>query len=213
MGKVETIAKLKEGKLMSIFRVDYPEKIEPVIEALILGGMTAVEITMNSRDPFNTFAKIAKKYSKDIILGMGTVLDSETARLAILEGAQVIISPIYSPDLIQMAHRYNVPVLVGAFSPTEIVQAAGAGADMVKIFPASVLGMDYIKTIKMTFPAIDIFASGGIAVEDAGAWINSGAAVIDLGRSVVSNQLIETDNYKEITERVKKALKAIKEIE
>jgi 2-dehydro-3-deoxyphosphogluconate aldolase/(4S)-4-hydroxy-2-oxoglutarate aldolase len=146
-----------------------------------------------------------------VVLGAGTVLDPETARLAVTAGAQFIVAPSLNLDLIRFAKRYSIVVVPGALTPTEILTAWEAGADMVKVFPVRALGPSYIKDVLAPLPQVRLVPVGGVTVEDAADYIRAGAVAVGLGGELLSKQLIDERRYDELQERARRVVAAIRE--
>ena len=145
----------------------------------------------------------------DVLMGAGTVLDAVTAREAILAGAQFLVTPTVAPDVIEMAHRYGIPVIPGAMTPTEILACWEAGADMVKVFPASVLGSGYIKAVRGPLPQIPLVPTGGITADNAGDFIKAGAALVCAGGWLVDRSALAQGRYEVLTRKAKSLLEAV----
>ena len=151
--------------------------------------------------------ELAATMPTDVVLGAGTVLDSETARLAILAGAQFVVSPALNPDVIRLCHRYQVPVVPGAFTPTEIVRAMEEGADLVKIFPAAELGVSYVKAIKAALPHAPIMPTGGVNLDNVADWIKAGCAAVGVGGELTAGA--RTGDSTRVTETARAFLERI----
>jgi 2-dehydro-3-deoxyphosphogluconate aldolase/(4S)-4-hydroxy-2-oxoglutarate aldolase len=137
-------------------------------------------------------------------LGVGTVLDAETARLAILAGAQFVVGPVTSPEVIDMAHRYGKPCMPGAFTPTEIYNAWIMGGDIIKVFPASCGGLDYIKAIRAPLPQIPLTPTGGVDLDNLADFVRAGVVCIGAGGNLVSKKLVDAQDYKGLTENARR---------
>ena len=153
---------------------------------------------------------VAEKFADTILLAAGTVLDGATARQAIIAGAQVIVSPCYNQDLIQMCRRYSVIAIPGAATPNEILTAWEMGADMVKVFPASILGPGYLKAVHGPLPQIPLVPTGGITADNAGEFIKAGAAMVCVGGWSVGKQAVAEGRYEVLTERTRKLVEAVR---
>jgi 2-dehydro-3-deoxyphosphogluconate aldolase/(4S)-4-hydroxy-2-oxoglutarate aldolase len=195
---------------VGIIRVQENEDLVLIAHALQAGGLKCVEITMNSVGALHAIEK-ARRDLPDIIMGAGTVLDGATARHAILAGAEFIVTPTVEPDVIEMAHRYGVVIIPGAMSPTEILTAWELGVDMVKVFPADVLGPAYLKAIHGPLSQIPLAPTGGITANNAGEFIKAGAAIVSAGGWLVNKKAIIEGRYEEITKRAQELIQAVKE--
>jgi 2-dehydro-3-deoxyphosphogluconate aldolase/(4S)-4-hydroxy-2-oxoglutarate aldolase len=202
---------IAEG-LVPVIRVSSAQEAVDVADAIKEGGVSFIEITMSVPGAIDTIRDLAKKYKDDIIMGAGTVLDPETGRAALLAGAQFIVSPTLNLDLIQLAHRYSAVVIPGAATPTEILTAWNAGADMVKVFPAAQLGgPDYIKAIRAPLPQILLVPTGGVNLQNAAAFIKAGSTALGVGGELVDKKALKEKKFNVITENTRAFLKAIKE--
>ncbi len=202
---------LQEG-LIPVIRVSTAQEAIDVAEAIKQGGCTCIEITMTVQSAIDVIKELTQRYKDEIIMGAGTVLDPETGRAALLAGAQFIVSPILNIDLIRLAHRYSVVVIPGTMTPTEILTAWNAGADMVKVFPAAQLGgPEYIKAIRGPLPQTLLIPTGGVNLQNAGAFIKAGAAALGVGGELVDKKAIQEKKFHIITETTRSFLKAIRE--
>ena len=202
---------ITEG-LIPVIRVSSAQEAVDVADAIKEGGVSLIEITMSVPGAIDTIKDLAKKYKDDIIMGAGTVLDSETGRAALLAGAQFIVSPTLNLDLIQLAHRYSAVVIPGAMTPTEILTAWNAGADLVKVFPAAQLGgPEYIRAIRAPLPQILLVPTGGVNLQNAGAFIKAGSTALGVGGELVDKKAVKEKKFNVITENTRAFLKAIKE--
>jgi len=180
MQKTRTIDLLVKDSAIGIIRVDYTQELISIARATKEGGLNCVEITMTTPGALRAIDAASAKL-EGVLLGAGTVLDGPTARQAILAGAQFLVSPTVEPDVIEMAHRYGVVVIAGAMTPTEILTAWEMGADMVKVFPADILGPGYLKAVHGPLPQVPLVPTGGITADNAGDFIKAGAAVVCAG--------------------------------
>jgi 2-dehydro-3-deoxyphosphogluconate aldolase/(4S)-4-hydroxy-2-oxoglutarate aldolase len=202
---------ISEG-LIPVIRVASASEAMDVADAIKEGGVSFIEITMSVQGAIDVIKELTQKYKDEIIMGAGTVLDAETGRAALLAGAQFIVSPILNLSLIELAHRYSAVVIPGAATPTEILTAWNAGADMVKVFPAAQLGgPDYIKAVKAPLPQILLVPTGGVNLQNAAAFIKAGAAALGVGGELVDKKAVREKKFHIITENTQAFLKTIKE--
>ena len=174
---------LKRG-MVGIVRAGSPDAALLLAEACIAGGVTALEVAFTTPDTLGVLRALRPRHGDEVLLGAGTVLDAETARAAILAGAQFIISPGVNVETIALCQRYQVLAMPGAMTPTEIVTALQAGADIVKVFPAEMFGPAYIKALRAPLPQAPLMPTGGVTVENLGEWFASGAVAVGIGSSL-----------------------------
>jgi 2-dehydro-3-deoxyphosphogluconate aldolase / (4S)-4-hydroxy-2-oxoglutarate aldolase len=201
---------LVQAKALGIIRVESAEGLVQVAEALSRGDLPCIEITMTTPGALRAIEEASGKL-EGVLMGAGTVLDGPTARQAILAGAQFLVTPTVKPDVIEMAHRYGVVVIAGAMTPTEILTAWELGADMVKVFPADVLGPGYLKAVHGPLPQIPLVPTGGITAENAGAFIKAGAAVVCAGSWLVDKKAVAEGRYQVLTERASQLVEAVQQ--
>ncbi|MEC8635829.1 MAG: bifunctional 4-hydroxy-2-oxoglutarate aldolase/2-dehydro-3-deoxy-phosphogluconate aldolase [Bacteroidota bacterium] len=197
MTRFNLLDKLLSTKIIAIIRLSECEPIFELAKALHRGGIRAIEITMGTPNALEEINKLSQM--EGIIPGVGSVIDPKTAKAAIEAGAQFVVTPVSKLEVIQMAHKYEKPILSGAMSPSEILQAHEWGADVVKLFPAATFGLSYFKAVKAPMPNIPIMPTGGITAENAAEWITNGAACLGIGSSLINKKLIEQRDYDAIT--------------
>jgi len=195
MDRQTITAKLIESGLVAVIRLDSGEKLPGIISALRQGGINALEITMTTPGALDIIKNFAAQTGKDFLIGAGSVLDAETARLAILNGAQFIVGPIFNPEVVRMCHRYDRPAIPGALTPTEILTAWEQGADLVKVFPTTALGPSYIKDILGPLPQVKLLPTGGVTLENAAEFIRSGACCLGVGTALLNKKMIAADDW------------------
>lgn len=195
MSRAATLARILDGGLVAVVRSDDPTQLVEVVGALADGGLTAAEITFTVPGAVEVIRKARQAVGDRIVLGAGTVLDPETGRAAILAGAQFLVAPTLNLDLIRLAHRYDVPVMPGAFTPTEILTAWEAGADVVKVFPADVGGPAYLKAIRGPLPQVKLMPTGGVDLDTAEAFLKAGAVCLGVGSSLVQPKKIAMGDF------------------
>jgi len=196
---------------VAVVRAASGEQLVDVAEALAAGGIDAVEITFTVPQAHRVIEKVAAKLGTRILLGAGTVLDAETARIALLSGAEFVVSPTLDLRVIEVCRRYGKPVMPGAFSPTEVLAAWQAGADIVKVFPCDVLGPAYLKALAGPLPQIRLMPTGGVNLETIGAFLQAGAFALGVGGALVDAKLVEAGNLNEIQSRAKRFADAVRQ--
>jgi len=201
MVQVNRLQLLIEMGVVAIMRAKSSEQLIEAAEAVRAGGIRAIEVTMTTPGALAVIEKAVAKFSKEVLFGAGSVLDPESARSAILAGAQFIVCPTYKPETIEICKRYAVPVMPGAYTPTEILSAWEAGADIVKIFPASVGGPAYIKALKGPLPHIRMAAVGGVDLTTISDFFKAGVDMVGVGGELVSQALLDNRDFTAITER------------
>lgn len=194
---------LLERRIIAVIRMTDTSKLVQALEALRNGGVDCLEITLTVPDAIEMIKVGVRHFGAQALIGAGTVLDSETVRLAILAGAEFIVSPTLNPDVIKVTHRYDKVVIPGAFTPTEILTAWEMGADIVKVFPATTLGPKYFKDLKGPLPQVRLMPTGGITVENAGEFIEAGACCIGIGSNLLDQKAIKTNQFEILTEKAK----------
>lgn len=196
-GRAETAAYIEKEKIIAIIRAQSSQALMEVVEALKAGGISCIEVTMTTPGALEILEEVRKKMD-DVLFGAGTILDPETARLCILKGAQFLVTPTLNDRVIEMAHRYDVPIIPGALTPTEILRAWEWGAEVVKVFPASSLGPSYIRELKGPFPQIKLCPTGGVNLENIADFLKAGASCVGVGGSLVRKDLIEGKKWEEL---------------
>jgi 2-dehydro-3-deoxyphosphogluconate aldolase/(4S)-4-hydroxy-2-oxoglutarate aldolase len=207
-------AAIERQGIVAVIRMKDPDKVQAVVDAIAAGGVRAIEVTMTVPGAIKLIAALAPRMPEGFLLGAGTVVDAATAAKVIDAGAQFIVSPIFRPSLIAACHERNVPVTPGCFTPTEILEAWDAGADLVKVFPATALGPGYIKDVRAPLPHVKLMPTGGVTVENAGEWIAAGAAAVGVGSALLDTKAIEAGDFSVLrakAERIVANVKAARE--
>ncbi|MBO8127540.1 MAG: bifunctional 4-hydroxy-2-oxoglutarate aldolase/2-dehydro-3-deoxy-phosphogluconate aldolase [Firmicutes bacterium] len=211
MTREQVFELMMETGVVAIIRAQSSDQLKEVIRALKDGGMKAIEVTMTTPNALEVIRDSAREFAgKDVAIGVGSVLDPETARAAILAGAEFVVCPTLNLEVIKVCRRYSKVVMPGAFTPTEILQAWEAGADVVKVFPASTLGPRYIKDIKGPLPQVALSPTGGVDLDNAGAFIKAGASCVAVGSSLVSKDLLTSEDWPALTERAREFLSVVR---
>lgn len=205
----EILGRILDRRAIAVIRMADSTKIIQVVEAILKGGVECVEITMTVPDAIRVIEDVAAAIGDQALIGSGTVLDGDTARRTIEAGAQFVVAPIFNPDVVKVVHEYDRVVIPGAFSPAEIIAAWDAGADVVKIFPATVLGPKYIKDLQGPLPHIRLCPTGGVTVNNAGDWIKAGAACVGIGSDLLDKQAIQNDRFDVLTAKAQRMVASI----
>lgn len=195
---------IEECGVVAVIRLKEPDKLRAVVDALAEGGVRALEITMTVPRAIELIAEIAAVLPSGFTLGAGTVLDADTARQAVDAGALFLVSPVFRPDVIAMGHAQDVPVMPGCFTPTEILDAWEAGADVVKVFPATALGPSYFKDVRAPLPQVKLMPTGGVTVDNAGEWIRAGAVAVGVGSALLDAKAIASGSFGPIVENARR---------
>jgi 2-dehydro-3-deoxyphosphogluconate aldolase / (4S)-4-hydroxy-2-oxoglutarate aldolase len=195
MSRETTLKRILDGGIVAVVRSESGEKLAQVVRALAEGGVTAAEITFTVPDAVGVIRRVREELGDDVILGAGTVLDPETARAALLAGAEYIVAPTVNLDVIRLCRRYDKVVMPGALTPTEIVAAWEAGADVVKIFPADLGGPAYLKALRAPLPQVKMMPTGGVDLNTAEAFLKAGACCLGIGGSLVEPKAVAAGDF------------------
>jgi len=210
---LDNMDKLKDSGVVSIIRGSKPEDVLSITEALLNGGVRAVEITADSPGITGSIEAVKKEFGDEMSVGVGTVLDPETARITIMSGASFVISPSVNVETIRLTKRYGAISIPGAFTPTEILTAYESGADIVKLFPARALGANFIKDVHGPLAHIPIMPTGGIDVDNMEEYFRAGAFAVGIGGSLVNgNKEMTKEELSQITARARAFMQKFKEI-
>jgi len=204
VSRTDILQRILEKKAIAVIRMTDVARLMRVIEAIRAGSVECVEITMTVPGAVDVIRDVSQSIGDEALIGAGTILDAETARQAIEAGADFIVGPVLDRGVIETAHRYEKVVIPGAFSPGEIVAAWRAGADIVKVFPATVLGPGYFKDLRGPLPQIRLCPTGGVTVENAGEWIKAGACCVGIGTDLLDKKAIAEDRYEVLTGKARR---------
>jgi 2-dehydro-3-deoxyphosphogluconate aldolase/(4S)-4-hydroxy-2-oxoglutarate aldolase len=194
----DSLARVLNRKIVAVIRSSSPDQLVDVAEALLAGGVEVMEVTFTVPRAAQVIEQVAAKLGSRILLGAGTVLDPETARIAFLSGAEFIVSPAVNVEVIQMCRRYSKLVMPGAFTPTEVVTAWQAGADIVKVFPSDLVGPKYLKLLHGPLPHIRLMPTGGVNLDTAADFLSAGACALGVGSSLVDQKALAAGDMKKI---------------
>jgi 2-dehydro-3-deoxyphosphogluconate aldolase/(4S)-4-hydroxy-2-oxoglutarate aldolase len=211
MKSSEIVRRIKEIAVVPIVRTPDLKSALAGVEAVLEGGINCVEITMTVPNALKAIETVADRYGDKVLLGAGTVLDTETARACMLAGAQFFVTPSLNVKVIELARRYSRPIFPGGLTPTEILTAWEAGADGVKVFPCNAMGgAKYIKSLKGPFPHIDLVPTGGVNLETIGDFLAAGSSAAGVGSELIDAQSVASGDYRAVTERARKFLEIAK---
>lgn len=210
MRKPDIIQRILEPGIVAVIRADSSEQLMQVAEALADGGVTGMEVTMTTPNALQVISDVTKKFGDRILMGVGSVLDPETARAAILAGAEFVVTPVTKPEIIRLCNRYGKPIASGAYTPTEALLGYESGADFIKIFPADQLGPTYIKNLLAPLPMLQIIPTGGVTVETAGSFIAAGCVALAAGSSLVSKDVLKRGDWQALSATAAAFVEAVK---
>ena len=208
--KADVITSIKTTGLVAVIRAENTEQAYRITEACIEGGVAAIEITFTVPGALAVIQYLSSKYnSGEILVGAGTVLDPETARIAILEGAQYVVSPYLNVDTVRLCNRYQIACMPGAMTVREVVECMEAGADIIKIFPGELFGAAIIKAIQTPLPQAQLMPTGGVSIDNVGEWIQAGACAVGVGGDLTGPA--KSGEYSIIIDRARKYIGKINE--
>ncbi|HLI75354.1 MAG TPA: bifunctional 4-hydroxy-2-oxoglutarate aldolase/2-dehydro-3-deoxy-phosphogluconate aldolase [Acidobacteriaceae bacterium] len=209
--KPQVLSRIRQTGLVPVLRAHSEHQALQLIDAIALGGVDVLEITMTVPGAVRLLGRLTHD-RPDLLLGAGTVLDPETARQCILEGAQFIVSPALNRGTIELCHRYSIAVLPGALTPTEVVTAWQAGADVIKVFPANALGgAPYLRALKAPLPHVEMIPTGGVSLTTAADFLHAGAIALGVGADLVDTKAIAAGEPEKITEKAREYLQIVRD--
>lgn len=206
--KPEILRRLVDPGIIAIIRADSSEQLVDAAEALVAGGVEVMEVTMTTPNALAVIAEIARRYGDRIVLGVGSVIDSQTARKAVAAGAEFIVTPVTRPEVIAAANELSKPIASGAFTPTECLLAHESGADFVKLFPADHGGPAYIKSLLAPLPMLRIIPTGGVTPQTARAFLEAGSVALGAGSALVSKDILASSDWPKLTARAREFVAA-----
>jgi 2-dehydro-3-deoxyphosphogluconate aldolase / (4S)-4-hydroxy-2-oxoglutarate aldolase len=209
MRKLEVLSRIVDSGLVAVIRTESAEQAVSIAEACAEGGAGALEITFTVPGADRVIAELAKRCSPQILIGAGTVLDPETARIAILSGAGFVVSPALNPETARLANRYQVPYLPGAGTMREIVEAMECGSEIIKVFPGETLGPAFVKAVKGPLPQASLMPTGGVSLENAHSWIRAGCVALGVGANLTAGATI--GDYRSITAIARRFIEIIQQ--
>jgi 2-dehydro-3-deoxyphosphogluconate aldolase/(4S)-4-hydroxy-2-oxoglutarate aldolase len=204
MSAEDKLELIRQTGVVAIMRAKSSDQLLAAADAIRAGGVNAIEVTMTTPGALNVISQAVARYGAEVLFGAGSVLDPESARAAILAGAQFVVCPTLNLQTIALCKRYAVPVMPGAYTPTEVLTAWEAGADIVKVFPAEIGGPAYIKAIKAPLPQVRLMPVGGVDLNTTAGFIRAGAEVVGVGSALVDQKLLDAQDFDTIAERARR---------
>jgi 2-dehydro-3-deoxyphosphogluconate aldolase/(4S)-4-hydroxy-2-oxoglutarate aldolase len=200
---------IEQVGVVAVIRLRDPGKLRAVVDALAEGGVRVLEVTMTVPGAVDLIRQLAPSLPQGFLLGAGTVTDADTARAVIDAGATFVVGPVFRREVIAMCHERDVPALPGCFSPTEILDAHEAGADIVKVFPATMLGPQFIRDVRAPMPQLKLMPTGGVTLDNAGDWIRAGAVAVGVGSALVDAAAIASGQFGVIADNARRVLASV----
>ncbi|MFD1425962.1 2-dehydro-3-deoxyphosphogluconate aldolase/(4S)-4-hydroxy-2-oxoglutarate aldolase [Kroppenstedtia sanguinis] len=207
MRKQEILTQVEDSGLVAVVRADHAEQAKRITEAAMNGGVVSIEITYTVAGATDVIKELNAEFGEDLIVGAGTVLDAETARIAILAGAKYVVSPYLDEKTARMCNRYQIPYLPGVMTIQDVVHGLECGAEVLKVFPGDLMGPQMIRVIKGPIPQANLMPTGGVSVDNVANWIRAGAVAVGAGGSLIGKP--DVDGYEKITETAKRFLEQI----
>jgi len=209
----DILKKILDEKIVAIVRLDSGEQLVRVAEALNAGSISVIEFTCSTPGTLDMIKEASGYFGEEVLIGAGTVLDPETARAAILAGAEFIVNPTINLGTIEICKRYGKPIIAGAMTPTEMLTVWEAGADLVKVFPASAIGgADYIKAVLAPLPQLRLAPTGGVSAENAAQYLKAGAVVVAVGGNLVDKKAVARGDWAAITAEAQRLVSAVRSV-
>jgi 2-dehydro-3-deoxyphosphogluconate aldolase/(4S)-4-hydroxy-2-oxoglutarate aldolase len=211
LSRLDVVNRITSCGVVAIVRMDDARGLGQVAAAIKAGGVDVIEFTMTTPGALRIIEESAANQNEQVLLGAGTVLDPETARAAILAGARFVVAPTLSLPVIQMCHRYDAAVLPGVLTPTEMLTAWEAGADFLKLFPATAVGPQYIRDVLAPLPYLRIVPTGGVSLENAAAFVKAGAVAVAVGSNLVDRKLVQDGRWEAITDLARRFSRTVQQ--
>ena len=208
-GRAAITAAVEQLGIVAIIRLKDGGRVRAVVDALADGGVRCLEVTMTVPGAVELIRQLAPTMPPGFILGAGTVTDPRTAEAVIDAGARFVVSPVFRPDVLRVCQQHDVPAMPGCFSPTEILSAHESGADIVKVFPATALGPQYIKDVRAPLPQVKLMPTGGVSLDNAGDWIRAGAVAVGVGSALVDSAAVERGQFETIAAHARRIVAAV----
>jgi 2-dehydro-3-deoxyphosphogluconate aldolase / (4S)-4-hydroxy-2-oxoglutarate aldolase len=207
--RVAVTAQVEALGVVAVIRLKDPARLRAVVDAMAEGGVRALEVTMTVPRAVELIRELAPTLPNGFLLGAGTVTDAATARAVIDAGASFVVGPVFRPDVIAACHERDVPAMPGCLTPTEILAAHDCGADIVKVFPATMLGPQFIRDVRAPLPQVKLMPTGGVTLDNAGDWIRAGAVAVGVGSALLDAKAIESGRYDVITANARRVVENV----
>jgi len=202
-------AQIESLGVVAVIRLKDAGTLRAAVDAMAAGGVRALEVTMTVPNAVEMIRELAPTLPDGFLLGAGTVIDAETARAVIDAGAAFVVGPVFRPDVIAACHERDVAAMPGCFSPTEILTAFESGADIVKVFPATALGPQFLKDVRAPLPQLKLMPTGGVTLDNAGDWIRAGAVAVGVGSALVDTKAIDAGRFDVITDNARRVVASV----
>ncbi|HET7695661.1 MAG TPA: bifunctional 4-hydroxy-2-oxoglutarate aldolase/2-dehydro-3-deoxy-phosphogluconate aldolase [Vicinamibacterales bacterium] len=209
MTRQETAQQIQQLGVVAVIRMKDAAKLRRVVDAIAEGGVRAIEVTMTVPGAVELIATLARSLPAEILLGAGTVTDGATAAAVIDAGARYVVSPVFRREVIAACHQRDVAVAPGCFTPTEILDAHDAGADLIKVFPATALGPQFIKDVRAPLPQVRLMPTGGVSLDNAGDWIRAGAVAVGVGSALLDTRAVEEGRFDVLTANARRIVASV----
>lgn len=209
MTRHDTVQQIQQLGVVAVIRMKDAAKLRRVVDAIAEGGVRAIEVTMTVPGAVELIGTLARSLPEDILLGAGTVTDAGTARAVIDAGARYVVSPVFRREVIAVCHERDVAAAPGCFTPTEILDAHDFGADVVKVFPATALGPQFIKDVRAPLPQVRLMPTGGVSLDNAGEWIRAGAVAVGVGSALLDSKAIDDGRYDVLTNNARRIVASV----
>ena len=204
-----TVRTIQDLGVVAVIRMKDAARLRAVIDAIAEGGVRAIEVTMTVPGAVELIGTLARSLPKEILLGAGTVTDAATARAVIDAGARYVVSPVFRREVIAACHDRGVAAAPGCFTPTEILDAHDAGADVVKVFPATALGPQFIKDVRAPLPQVRLMPTGGVSLDNAGDWIRAGAVAVGVGSALLDTKAVDEGRFEVLTNNARRIVASV----
>ena len=207
--RADVVRWIERDRAVAVVRTDEPDKLVEIAQALQVGGVVCFEVTMTVPNALDGIRAVTEAMRGSVLVGAGSVTDAETARAAIEAGARYIVSPVFKREVVEAAHALDAAAMPGCFTPTEILAAHEAGADVVKVFPAGSLGPGFIKGVLAPMPHLKLMPTGGVSLDNATEWLRAGAVAVGAGSSLVETDAVAAGDWRRLTDNARRLRQAV----